>query len=141
MAEGSESVSRFFRQKATEWIEEDGSVEKHIKRVGKKGLTSEFRADPKFSAVCALVEEVGELKVRSQISRSVKGVVGNTFHSPLRGELNVIIGAVGAACGFRTVGDKLVVAGVATAAAAGIVAGILAARRMRKPRAKALSSR
>jgi hypothetical protein len=123
-----EGCSRYFHRKAAQWIKSDGSVEAHIEKVGKKGLADEFRADSEFTAVCELIREIGDLQLRSTIATSLEGLVGDQFGSVFTGELNTVIEAVGTACGILTTGKKLVIGGVAAAAAAGIIGAILASR-------------
>ena len=123
------TVSRYFQQKANGWILADGSVESHIRKVGKQGLADEFRADGEFGEVCQLVHEWGELQARSHVVKSLEGFVGDQFDTPLFGEMDIVIGAMALACGFTTLGEKLIVAGIGVLAAAGIIAAILGSRR------------
>lgn len=128
-----EAAAQFFQKKASEWIETAGSVEGYIKAKGKEGLIVEFRGDPDFTPVCELVHDIGELKLRSHVLDSIGDSVNEKFGSYTTGELNVVMGAIGTVCGFTTVGQKLVVAGVAAAVAAGIIGALIARSRLKKP--------
>jgi hypothetical protein len=123
------AVTNYFQRKAVIWIQQDGSVENHVRRLGKNGLADEFRADGGFGEVCELVHEWGELQARSHIVKSIENFVGDQFNTPLFGEMDIVIGAMALACGFTTLGEKLVTVGVVSAVAAGIIAAILAASR------------
>jgi hypothetical protein len=116
------AVSRYFQIKANAWIQADGSVETHVRRMGKQGLADEFRADGAFSEVCELVHAFGELQARAHIVKSLEGFVGDQFSWPLVGEMDIIVGAMALACGFITLGEKLVWTGLAALAIAGIAA-------------------
>ena len=123
------AVSNYFQTKASAWIAMDGSVEAHVRRLGKQGLADEFRADGQFGEVCELVHELGELQARDHIVRSLEGFVGDQFGWPFVGEMDIIVGAMALACGFTTLGEKLVWAGVVALAVAGIAAAAYASRR------------
>lgn len=122
-------VTFYFRNKASQWIQSDGSVETHVRRLGKEGLAAEFQGDRGFADVCALVRDLGELQARDHIVQSIEDLVGDQFNWPLVGEMDMIIGGMALACGFKTLGDKLVMAGavaLGSFAVAGIIAAILA---------------
>lgn len=123
------AVSRYFQNKASDWIQSDGSVKAHVRRVGKDGLADEFRTDGAFGEVCELVHEFGELQARAHIVKSLEGFVGDQFGWPLVGEMDIIVGAMALACGFTTLGEKLVWTGVAALAIAGIAAAALGSRK------------
>jgi len=122
-------VTRYFQRKATDWINTEGSVEAHVRRVGKQGLADEFRVDGEFGEVCQLVHEWGELQARNHIVKSLEDFVGDQFNTPLFGEMDIVIGAMALACGFTTLGTKLVVTGIGILVTAGIIAAILGSRR------------
>jgi hypothetical protein len=127
------AVSRYFQIRANAWIQADGSVEAHIRRVGKQGLAGEFGTDKSFGEVCELVQEFGELQARAHIVKSLEGFIGDQFSWPLVGEMDIIIGAMALACGFKTLGEKLVWTGVAALAIAGIAAAALGSRESNTP--------
>ena len=120
------AVTSYFQNKANHWIEQDGSVEAHVRRLGKNGLAQEFQADAGFRQVCELVQEYGELQSRSHIVQSLEGLVGDQFGLPLVGEMDVVIGAMALACGFETLGSQLVKVG-ALAIGVFVLAGIMTA--------------
>jgi hypothetical protein len=111
------ACGRYFQQKASQWIAAEGSVEAHVRRLGKEGLANEFRADMDFGEVCQYFLELGDVQyvheleyvqLRSQVLQSLKGQVGDRFGSRLGGELNTIISAASLACGFTAIGQRLV---------------------------------
>jgi hypothetical protein len=123
------AVSRYFQLKATAWIVADGSVEAHIKKLGKDRLANEFKTDGTFGEVCELAHEFGELQARAHIGRSLDGFVGDQFGWPLVGEMDTLIGAMALACGVTSLGEKLLWAGIASLAIAGIAAAAFASRK------------
>ena len=107
-------VDAYFKQKALVWSRTDGSAETHIRRLGRRGLAGELSSDPAFApVVCAYVHQVSELQLRSEIARSLESLVSIVFGVPLVGTLDVVIGAIADACGFKTIGDKLIEAALA----------------------------
>jgi hypothetical protein len=124
-----EACTEYFQRKATKWIAASGSVEDYILEKKKAGLVAEFRKDKDFVCVCELAHDIGELKLRGHVVESLDEMVDKEFGSLTKGEMNILIAAIAQACGFQTVGQKLVYAGIATAVAGGIIAALLAARK------------
>ncbi len=120
-------VSHYFRGKGIEWASISGSVEVHLKKMGRQGIKTDFKDDPEFLVVCDYLKQVGELQLRSTIGKSLEGIVSSTFGIPMIGTLDIAIGAAVEACGDTTLGDKLIGAGVVASVVAlgGILIGSL----------------
>jgi hypothetical protein len=123
-------VSYYFHKKGIEWTSISGSVENHLRKMQRQGIKADFQNDPEFSVVCDYLKQVGELQLRSTISKSLEGIVGSTFGIPLVGTLDIAIGAAVEACGDTTLGDKLIGAGAVASVVAlgGILLGSLFSR-------------
>jgi hypothetical protein len=124
-----EAVSRYFQFKIQQWSAVEGSAERYIRNAGRPRLAQEFATDPGFVAVCELVHEIGELQLRSHIVQSIEGLVGSAFNAPIGGEMNIVIGAIADACGFKTLGERLVEVGLAATFIGALIAAAAASTR------------
>ena len=111
------ACGRYFQRKASQWIAAEGSVEAHVRRLGKAGLVDEFRKDGDFGEVCRYfhelegtqyVHDLGYTQLRSEVLQSMKGQVGDRFEAQLGGELSTIINALAWACGFSATEQRFV---------------------------------
>ena len=122
----------YFQNKGAEWRSLSGSVEAHLSSRGRSGIASEFSRDPSYaSIVCPYFRQLGELQLRSEVVRSLEGYVGAAFGLPLAGTMDILIGAIADACGYKTVGDQLLeiapvllMIGATVAAALGILRAV-----------------
>lgn len=114
-------VIEYFSRKGDEWSKYD-SLEKYIKQKGRNGLAEEFRNDRDFDVVCQYANEVGELQLRSDITKSVEDLVGAIFGFPFAGALDVIIGAIEDVCGKKFIAGKLIKGGLVLLTVAALAA-------------------
>lgn len=113
----------YFRHKASLWKSSDGSVENYIRRKKREGLAIEFSSDPDFhSTVCPYFRTLGELQLRARVVKSLEGLVGVAFGIPLAGMMDIVIGGIADACGYKTIGDQLLEAAPIFIALGSIVA-------------------
>jgi len=109
----------YFNKKGSEWISDANSIEDYIKKSGVNGLSQEFRNDPQFAYVCSSISRLNTIQLRSGIAKGLEEDVGLLFGIPLLGTMDIIVGAIEAACGKRVAGE-LIAKGVI-----GVVVGVL----------------
>jgi hypothetical protein len=98
----------YFQEKGSQWRKIGGSVENYIRMTGRGGLAQEFQADGNFrNTVCPYFKTLGELQLRATVVKSLEGLVGVAFGVPLIGTMDIVIGAIADACGYKTIGDQL----------------------------------
>jgi hypothetical protein len=114
-----ESVARYFSKKGLQWSRY-GSLEQYVKQVGRDAIADDFRNDPEFETVCEYAKQVGELQLRSDITKSVEDLAGLVFGIPFVGALDVIIGAIEDACGHKFLAGRLIKGGILILTAAAI---------------------
>lgn len=108
-----EYADYYFQQKMKSWGNSLQERKDYIKKQGREGLKQEFESDPTFkSTVCPLIHKIGDIQLRSELLKSLEGLVDDLFGAPIRGEVNIIIGAIADACGYTTISKKLFVSGV-----------------------------
>lgn len=126
----SETATRYFRWKFSQWAFNEGSAASHITRMGRAGLADEFRCDPAFGEVCEFVKLAGRAQLRSSAYQSAEGFLSDLFGVPLAPVIEIVLAAVADACGYKTEADELAEAAaqaVVTIAAVAIIGGIIAA--------------
>lgn len=113
--DGLEGAGAYFRTKAVQWVRGDGSIAAHIRRVGQKGLVTEFRSDPGFDEVRRYLDRVSKVQyvqdtgcsdLRTRVQESV-------LRSSVRGrrverQVDQIVRAALLACGISPFGQRLV---------------------------------
>ena len=116
----------YFQSQFAYWSSH-GGVETYLRARDRKSLAAEFAKDHTFTAVCEAFKEIGELQLRSQIAKMAEGLVGSYFNFPLVGEMDIIVGAIADACGFDTIGDKLIKIGAVAIVTAAFIGFLTAA--------------
>lgn len=113
----SEECTSYLRTKASQWAASDGSVEHHVRRVGKLGLAAEFRADDGFLPVsrylhsagdAPYVQDAGYAEFRSLVRTSLERAVAPRSAPVSRRDLTIIVDAALLACGLSPVVHRTV---------------------------------
>ncbi len=114
-----DEVKQYFVKKKYSW-ELDGSVTKHVSKVGKEGLVLEFRADPGFEKVCQFAKKLTIDQLTSPVE-DMEDVISSVLGYPVGPTIDIILGAIDIACGYNKTGDNLVKIGLGVVAAIAFV--------------------
>ena len=110
-----EACDRYFAKKAAQWVSVAGSVERHLRAIGTRGLVGELRADREFSVVCTYLHRLHDVqyvhdprytRFRDQVRHALEG-----RHRSLAGGRRAVATVVEAsllACGIQAVSDRMV---------------------------------
>lgn len=109
------AVGRYFERKCASWESAEGSVDAHIRRLGRNGLVAEFRSDPDFDDVCRYLHRVSDVQYVqdtgfSEFKTTVRGSVfgrSSGARSAQR-QVELIVRAALLACGVSPFGARLV---------------------------------
>ncbi len=89
------TADQYYYRKFLEWQSKgNGDYRNYIRRVGKSGLTNEFKNDPNFQTeVCSYLKAYAQGQERETVMSVIEGIA-----NPDRDILEIIIGATLEAC-------------------------------------------
>ena len=113
----TEACALYFRDRASRWIRDEGSVAAHVQRLGPTGLAEEFRTDDGFLPVSRYLHSVGDMpyvqdagyaEFRSLVRMSLERAVAPRSAPVSRRDLRIIVDAALLACGLSPVVHRTV---------------------------------
>lgn len=105
----SGSIS-YIKEKMEQWKKESGSVSKHVGILGGRNkLKLEFFENftASLQPVCRDINRLGYARSREEILKIIDDGKSRIVVIPFFGTVDVILGGLSDACGFRKQGDKL----------------------------------
>ena len=110
-----ETCGCYFEEAILRWISVDGSVQEHLRRVGRDGLIDELRSDASFLVVCRYLHRLTDVqyvhdprygRFRARITRAFAAQFQGA--SEARRTATRVVWASFLACGISPVSDRWV---------------------------------
>ena len=99
------TADQYYYRKFLEWQSKgNGDYKGYIRKVGRLGLTNEFKSDLNFKTeVCSYLKTYAKGSEKESILSVIQGIA-----NPDRDILEIIVGATLNACGYPDLGNTLV---------------------------------
>ena len=117
------TADQYYYCKFLEWQKKgNGDYKSYIRKVGRSGLTNEFKSDPNFKTeVCSYLKTYAKGEEKKSILSVIQGIA-----NPDSDILEMIVGATLDACGYPDLGNTLVglaIVGIIGAALIALLSG------------------
>ena len=113
-------VVNYFQKKRSLWMINDGSVENHVNQLREQGLADEFNSDrPEFNQVCDYARYLSMVQT-SNLPEKMEDLLGEVLGFPLEPTIDIMLGGIDIACGYKKTGSNLVKAGLGILAVIGL---------------------